>query len=54
MEENKEKNEFFNYEKCLEIGNYSKSYLNDVPAVVLSIIDGTRHIINSKNNTFFE
>jgi len=54
MDANKDKNEFFNYEKCIETDNYKSNYLNSKPVLVLSIIDATKKIENSKNNTLYE
>ena len=59
LDGNIEKNEFFNYEKCLELNdksnkNNKSNYLNNEPAFVLSIIDGSKQIKNSKSNTYFE
>jgi len=54
MDANRGNNEFFNYERCIETGNYTGSYLNNKPVLVLSIIDATKQFKNSNNNTLYE
>ena len=54
----KDKNDFFNYEKCLKndykTNETKNKYPNNMPALVVSILDGTNKTKNSKKNTFFE
>ena len=55
LEVNKEKNDFSYYEKCLKTeDNRTKSYLNDEPVLVFSIIDGIYQYKNNKNSKFSE
>ena len=55
LEGNKEKNDFSKYEKCLKIDGYrNNSYLNNTPALVVSIIDGTYQDKNIKKIHFLK